>query len=108
MFQSAWRKVSAAVTVLIVFLLVGWFAVGTGAIRLGAQISVSNTSLSGAVYDSSGAAIPGANVTLSSTAQGFIRIPADFVLSHEEVRKMVQELTDQRQPEQQPKRGWLR
>jgi len=46
-------------------------------------------------------------LTYQSTAQGFIRIPADFVLSHDEVRKMVQDLTDQRQPEQ-PKRGWLR
>lgn len=46
-------------------------------------------------------------LTYQSTAQGFIRIPADFVLSHDEVRKMVQDLTDQRQREQ-PKRGWLR
>ena len=49
-----------------------------------------------------------AGLTYKSTPQGFIRIPADFVLSHEEVRKIVQELRDQRQPEQQPKRGWLR
>lgn len=48
-----------------------------------------------------------AGLTYKSTAQGFIRIPADFVLSHDEVRKMVQDLTDQRQREQ-PKRGWLR
>jgi hypothetical protein len=47
-------------------------------------------------------------LTFKSTAQGFIRIPADFVLSHEEVRKLVQDLRDQRQQEQQPKRGWLR
>jgi len=47
-------------------------------------------------------------LTYKSTAQGFIRIPADFVLSHEEVRKLVQDLRDQRQQEQQPKRGWLR
>jgi hypothetical protein len=46
-------------------------------------------------------------LTYQSTAQGFIRIPADFVISHDEVRKMVQDLTDQRQREQ-PKRGWLR
>jgi hypothetical protein len=46
-------------------------------------------------------------LTYKSTAQGFIRIPADFVLSHEEVRKMVKDLMDQRQREQ-PKRGWLR
>jgi hypothetical protein len=49
-----------------------------------------------------------AGLTYKSTAQGFIRIPADFVVSHEEIRKLVQELRDQRQPEQQPKRGWLR
>ena len=46
-------------------------------------------------------------LTYKSTAQGFIRIPADFVLSHEEVRKMNQELQDQRQREQ-TKRRWLR
>ena len=49
-----------------------------------------------------------AGLTYKSTAQGFIRIPADFVLSHEEVRKLVQDLRDQRQQEHQPKRGWLR
>ena len=49
-----------------------------------------------------------AGLTYKSTAQGFIRIPADFVLSHDEVRKMVQELRNQRRQEQQPKRGWLR
>jgi hypothetical protein len=49
-----------------------------------------------------------AGLTYKSTAQGFIRIPADFVLSHEEVRKLIQDLTDQRQPVQQPRRGWLR
>jgi hypothetical protein len=46
-------------------------------------------------------------LTYQSTAQGFIRVPADFVLSHEEVRKMIQDLQDQRQREQ-TKRGWLR
>ncbi len=49
-----------------------------------------------------------AGLTYKSTAQGFIRVPADFVLSHEEVRKMVHDLRDQRQHEQQPKRGWFR
>jgi hypothetical protein len=49
-----------------------------------------------------------AGLTYQSTAQGFIRIPADFVLSHEEVRKIIQELTEQRQPVEQPKRGWFR
>lgn len=46
-------------------------------------------------------------LTFKSTAQGFIRVPADFVLSHDEVRKMMRELQEQRQREQQPKRGWL-
>jgi hypothetical protein len=49
-----------------------------------------------------------AGLTYKSTAQGFIRIPADFVLAHEEVRKLLQELVDQRQPDPQPKRGWRR
>jgi hypothetical protein len=47
-----------------------------------------------------------AGLTYKSTAQGFIRVPADFVISHDEVRKMLQELQDQRQHDQQ-KRGWL-
>ncbi|HEX9370695.1 MAG TPA: hypothetical protein VF897_06795 [Roseiflexaceae bacterium] len=45
-------------------------------------------------------------LTYKSTAQGFIRVPADFVISHDDVRKMIQDLQDQRQREQ-PKRGWL-
>jgi hypothetical protein len=45
-------------------------------------------------------------LTFKSTAQGFIRIPADFVVSHDEVRKMIHELQDQRQRATQPKRGW--
>jgi hypothetical protein len=49
-----------------------------------------------------------AGLTYKTTAQGFIRIPVDFVLSHEDVRKLVQELRDQRQQMHQPKRGWLR
>jgi hypothetical protein len=48
-----------------------------------------------------------AGLTFKSTAQGFIRVPADFVISHDEVRKMLQELQDQRQRDHQPKRGWL-
>ena len=47
-------------------------------------------------------------LTYKSTAQGFIRIPADFVVSHEEIRKLVQELRDQRKHEQPAKRGWRR
>ena len=45
-------------------------------------------------------------LTFKSTAQGFIRIPADFVLSHDEVRKMIHELQEQRQRATQTKRGW--
>lgn len=45
-------------------------------------------------------------LTFKSTAQGFIRVPADFVLAHDEVRKMIQDLQDLRQREQ-TKRGWL-
>lgn len=44
-------------------------------------------------------------LTFKSTAQGFIRVPADFVISHDEVRKLIKELQDLRQGEQ--KRGWL-
>jgi hypothetical protein len=47
-------------------------------------------------------------LTYKSTAQGFIRIPADFVVSHEEIRTLVQELRDQRRHEQPAKRGWRR
>ena len=46
-------------------------------------------------------------LTFKSTAQGFIRVPADFVLSHDQVRQMTQDLLDQRQRDQQTKRGWL-
>jgi hypothetical protein len=49
-----------------------------------------------------------AGLTFKTTAQGFIRIPADFVLSHEEVRAMVQQLNDQRRKEAPVKKGWLR
>jgi len=47
-----------------------------------------------------------AGLTFKSTAQGFIRVPADFVISHDEVRKMIQELQDQRLRDAQTKRGW--
>lgn len=49
-----------------------------------------------------------AGLTYKSTAQGFIRVPADFVLSHDEVRKLSQDLKAQRRQEPQPRRGWLR
>ena len=47
-----------------------------------------------------------AGLTFKSTAQGFIRVPADFVISHDEVRKMIQELQAQRQGGAPAKRGW--
>jgi len=46
-------------------------------------------------------------LTFKSTAQGFIRVPADFVLSHDEVQKIIRDLQDQRQHDQPAKRGWL-
>lgn len=46
-------------------------------------------------------------LTFKSTAQGFIRVPADFVISHDEVRKLIQDLQDLRQRDQQTRRGWL-
>ena len=59
--------------ILATFLFLGLVVVGIGVRNLGAQISVSNTSLSGTINDSTGAAVPGASITLSSTAQGFTR-----------------------------------
>lgn len=47
-------------------------------------------------------------LTFKTTAQGFIRVPADFVLSHEDVRALVQKLNEQRRKEEPAKRGWLR
>jgi len=46
-------------------------------------------------------------LTYEPTAHGFIRVPADFVLSHEELRKLTEELRGRRKPEQPAKRGWL-
>ncbi len=45
-------------------------------------------------------------LTFKSTAQGFIRVPADFVIAHDELRKLLRELNDQR-PSEPTKRGWL-
>ena len=59
--------------VLAAFLFVGMAALGIGGRNLGAQISVSNTSLSGTIGDSTGAAVPEASVTLSNPAQAFTR-----------------------------------
>lgn len=49
-----------------------WMLTGATA-RLNAQGSTVNASLSGAIYDSSGGAIPGARVTISSAGRGFSR-----------------------------------
>jgi hypothetical protein len=46
-------------------------------------------------------------LTYQATAQGFVRVPADFVLSHEELRKLTEQLRAQRKSEQPSKRGWL-
>jgi hypothetical protein len=46
-------------------------------------------------------------LTYQSTAQGFIRIPADYILSHEELRKLSENLRTQRKTDQPTKRGWL-
>jgi hypothetical protein len=48
-----------------------------------------------------------AGLTYKSTTQGFLRIPIDFVVSHEELRNLVHEMRDQRRADQ-PKRGWFR
>jgi hypothetical protein len=47
-------------------------------------------------------------LTYKATAQGFIRVPVDFVLSHDDVREMIQTMTKRRQPTEPAKRGWLR
>lgn len=46
-------------------------------------------------------------LTFKSTGQGFIRVPADFVLSHDDVRKLALKLREQRKAESN-KRRWLR
>ncbi|HWQ11368.1 MAG TPA: hypothetical protein VNL77_01140 [Roseiflexaceae bacterium] len=46
-------------------------------------------------------------LTYQTTAHGFVRVPADFVLSHEELRKLSESLLAQRKPDQPTKRGWL-
>lgn len=47
-------------------------------------------------------------ITFKTTPQGFIRVPADFVLSHEDVRALLQRLVDQRRKDEPAKRGWRR
>jgi hypothetical protein len=48
-----------------------------------------------------------AGLVYKSTAQGFLRVPIDFVVSHDELRKLAQEMREQRRADQ-PKRGWFR
>jgi hypothetical protein len=48
-----------------------------------------------------------AGLTYKSTAQGFIRVPADFTLSHEQVHTLAEQLEQKRAPVP-AKRGWLR
>jgi hypothetical protein len=47
-------------------------------------------------------------LTYQTTTHGFIRVPADFVLSHDELRKLAEDLRGHRRAEQPPKKGWLR
>jgi hypothetical protein len=46
-------------------------------------------------------------LTYKTTPHGFIRVPADFVLSHDELRRLTDSLRAQRKPDQPTKRGWL-
>jgi hypothetical protein len=48
-----------------------------------------------------------AGLTYKTTAQGFLRVPIDFVVSHDEIAKLNQEMREQRRADH-PKRGWLR
>jgi hypothetical protein len=45
-------------------------------------------------------------LTYQTTPDGFMRVPADFVLSHDEVRTLNDSLHAQRKGEQSTKRGW--
>lgn len=46
-------------------------------------------------------------LTFKTTGQGFIRVPADFVLSHADVQALAAELLAQRPRAKPAKRGWL-
>lgn len=48
-----------------------------------------------------------AGLTYKSTAQGFLRVPIDFIVSHDELRNLVHEMREQRRADH-PKRGWFR
>ena len=46
-------------------------------------------------------------LTYTSTSFGFLRISADHVLSHDDVRKLQDQLKGQRKAPEQQKRRWL-
>ncbi|MBC8075930.1 MAG: hypothetical protein H7Y32_07645 [Chloroflexales bacterium] len=46
-------------------------------------------------------------LTYTSTSFGFIRLNADHVLSHDDVRKLQEQLKGQRKEQQQQKKRWL-
>jgi hypothetical protein len=48
-----------------------------------------------------------AGLTFKSTAQGFLRVPVDFVISHDELRTLITSLREKRKDEQ-PRRRWMR
>ncbi len=48
-----------------------------------------------------------AGLTFKSTAQGFMRIPADYVVSHDELQALIDEMREQRKLDQ-PRRRWMR
>lgn len=47
-------------------------------------------------------------LTYQTTLQGFVRVPVDYVLSHNDVRAIIQSLVEQRHTVATPRRGWLR
>ncbi|HMO56475.1 MAG TPA: hypothetical protein PKA05_21365 [Roseiflexaceae bacterium] len=49
-----------------------------------------------------------AGLTYSTTMEGFIRVPVDFVISQDTLRKMIHELRENRKIESPPRRGWFR
>jgi hypothetical protein len=48
-----------------------------------------------------------AGLTFKSTAQGFLRVPIDFVISHDEIRALITQMREQRKVEPQ-RRRWMR
>ncbi|MBC8164157.1 MAG: hypothetical protein H7Z42_23355 [Roseiflexaceae bacterium] len=47
-------------------------------------------------------------LTFKTTMQGFIRVPADFVVSHDDIRALSEQLLTLRIRAQPERRGWLR